>query len=124
VISGAIRDIVLAEQIDQRRRRETLDRKAAIRRLDRWLHQVETLLEANHRSVPEPLVKDIAGFVRTISPKLHRSLLRNREREASRVLDVLFDAQQHLLPSIVDEVGELEDDLSREMTMVALPATA
>jgi len=40
----------------------------------------------------------------TVDPKLHRALLRNRAREASRVLDVLFDAQEYLLPRFAEVV--------------------
>ena len=54
--------------------------------------------------MPEPLVKEIGSFLRDVDPKLHRALIRNRAREASRVLDVLFDAQEYLLPHFA-EVG-------------------
>ena len=43
------------------------------------------------------LIKEIAPFLRALEPKLHRSLLRNRTRDASRVLDILFDAQDPLI---------------------------
>lgn len=76
-----------------------------MRQLDRWLDQVEAMLEEDERTVPEPMVRDIAGFLRGFDSKLHRSLLRNRTREASRVLDVLFDAQESLLPRPVEDVA-------------------
>ena len=69
-----------------------------MRRLDSWLETIETMLEEDRREVPEPLVKEIAGFLREVDPKLHRAMLRNRTRDAARVLDILFDAQEYLLP--------------------------
>lgn len=75
-----------------------------MRQLDRWLNQVESMLEDDRRVVPEPLVKEIAGYLRDVDPKLHRALLRNRAREASRVLDVLFDAQEYLLPRFAEVI--------------------
>lgn len=105
MIVDAIRDIRLAEALDARRREELALRRQSIRTLDVWLQDIESLLERNRRTVPEPLVREIATFVRGVSPKLHRSLLRNREREASRVLDILFGCQEHLMP------GEAGEDL-------------
>jgi hypothetical protein len=84
--------------LDLLRQRELVERKRELRRLDLWLNEVESMLEEDRRTVPEPLIKQMASFLRELDPKLHRALLRNREREASRVLDVLFDAQQALLP--------------------------
>ena len=98
MLSDAIRDIRLAQEDERRRRLESARRRHEVRKLDAWLHHIECLLEENRRTVPEPLVREIATFVRGVSPKLHRSLLRNRERQASRVLDILFDTQQLLLP--------------------------
>lgn len=84
--------------LDLLRQREIVERKRELRRLDLWLDEVESMLEEDRRTVPEPLIKQMASFLRELDPKLHRALLRNREREASRVLDVLFDAQQTLMP--------------------------
>ena len=50
------------------------------------------------------VIREIAAFLREVNPKLHRALLRNRAREASRVLDVLFDAQEYLLPHFAEVV--------------------
>ena len=92
-------------------RRQRLEiQRSAIKRLDGWLETVENMLEEERESVPEPLIREIAAFLREVNPKLHRALLRNRTREASRVLDVLFDAQELALPGFVepahDELGE------------------
>ena len=100
MLSHAVREIKVAEIQNEVRRRQLSRRKEALHQVDSWLEDVETMLEGDQRTVPEPLVKEIAGFLRGIDPKLHRNLLRNRSREAARVLDVLFDAQEHLLPGL------------------------
>jgi hypothetical protein len=98
LLSDAIREISVARELDMKRRRTLFQKRQALRQLDSWMHHVENLLEDNQRTVPESLVKEIGVFVRELNPKLHRHLQRNRTREASRVLDVLFDAQEELLP--------------------------
>jgi hypothetical protein len=100
LLSDAIRDISVARELDLERRRMLFERRQALRQLDSWMHHVENMLEENNRTVPEPLVREIGTFVRALNPKLHRHLQRNRTREASRVLDVLFDAQEELLPRL------------------------
>jgi hypothetical protein len=87
---------------EHRRRQRLLARRADLRQLDLWLNEIESMLEEDQRTVPETLVKDIAGFMRELDPKLHRALLRNRTRDASRVLDILFDAQEYMLPRFVE----------------------
>lgn len=67
------------------------------------------MLEEERETVPEPLIREIAAFLREINPKLHRALLRNRAREASRVLDVLFDAQELVLPGFIEPTYELTE---------------
>jgi hypothetical protein len=78
-----------------------------MRRLDHWLGLVEGILEQDHKTVPEPLVSEIADFIQDIDPKLRRDLARNRARSATRVLDVLFDAQEQLMPRTVTRRGGL-----------------
>ncbi len=92
-------EIRVKRQQDALRQLEMQERRREMRQLDRWLNQVESMLEDDRRVVPEPVVKEIASFLRELDPKLHRALLRNRERDASRILDILFDAQEALLPS-------------------------
>lgn len=104
MLSEAVDEIYRKSAEDAARRRRLLAQRADVRQIDDWLNQVEGMLEDDQRVVPEPLVKQIAGFLREVDPKLHRALLRNRTREASRVLDVLFDAQEYLLPRFA-EVG-------------------
>ena len=52
-------------------------------------------------AVPAPLMDEITRFVRPLSRKLLRALNRNLTRDPVRVLDVLFDVQQLLLPRLM-----------------------
>jgi hypothetical protein len=92
----------VADQLDEQRRQSLLARRQDLKKIDAWLEQVECMLESDQREVPEPLIREIAPYLRALDPKLHRSLLRNRTREASRVLDILFDAQERLLPDLAE----------------------
>ena len=81
--------------------------RSQMRRLDHWLGLVEAMLEHDRKTVPEPLVNEIAEFVQEIDPALYTELMRNRARSAVRVLDVLFDAQEQLMPKTVTRRGGL-----------------
>jgi len=98
LLRDAVRDIADSARREAQRHRRLELQKADIKRLDGWLETVENMLEEEREFVPEPLIREIAAYLREINPKLHRALLRNRTREASRVLDVLFDAQELVLP--------------------------
>ena len=102
MLRDAVRDMWVADKLDEQRRQLALARRQDLKKIDAWLEQVECMLEADQREVPEPLIKEIAPYLRALDPKLHRSLLRNRTREASRVLDILFDAQERLLPVLAE----------------------
>jgi hypothetical protein len=104
LLSEAVDEIYRKRLEQSERQRRLLARRADMRQIDDWLNAVEGMLEEEQRTVPEPLVKEIGSFLRDVDPKLHRALIRNRAREASRVLDVLFDAQEYLLPHFA-EVG-------------------
>ena len=109
MLSAAVRDITDAARQEALRRQRLEIHRSAIKRLDGWLATVEDMLEDDRESVPEPLIREIAAFLREVNPKLHRALLRNRAREASRVLDVLFDAQELCLPGFSEPA--YSDDL-------------
>jgi len=98
LLRDAVDEIKRKDAEEQRRRRLAMARRESMRQLDQWLEQIEQMLEEDRREVPEPVVRDIGVFLRSFDNKLYRALLRNRTREASRVLDVLFDAQEALLP--------------------------
>ena len=102
MLSEAVEEIHRKTREQRERDERVLAERADMRRLDTWLNTVEGMLEGDERTVPELLVKEIGTFLRDVDPKLHRALLRNRAREASRVLDVLFDAQEYLLPRFAE----------------------
>ncbi|MBJ7598266.1 MAG: hypothetical protein JF922_09300 [Candidatus Dormibacteraeota bacterium] len=97
-MSDAVADICRADELAAQRRRQLQERRESIERLDRWLQQVECMLERDRHTVPEDLVGEIGDFVGRIDPKLRNSLMRNQDRQAAAVLDVLFDAQEVVLP--------------------------
>jgi hypothetical protein len=98
MLSEAMADICLADEVAAQRRRRLQERRDAIERLDSWLQQVETMLERDRHTVPEELLGEIGDFVGRIDPKLRNSLMRNGSGEPVAVLDVLFDAQEVVLP--------------------------
>jgi len=102
LLSDAVRDITDSVRREAQRRRRFELQRQDIRRLDAWLETVENMLESDQETVPEPLIREMAAYLRELNPKLHRALLRNRTREASRVLDVLFDAQELVLPGFIE----------------------
>jgi hypothetical protein len=104
VLEDAIISIRSANEMALLRRNTLLTRRRPIQLLDQWLSQVETLIEHNDPVVPEPLIGEIAGFLGKLDPLLCRRLTRNGRRDASRVLDVLFDAEEKFLPRVGETV--------------------
>ena len=98
MLQDAIISIRYANEEALRRHNALRSRRRPIQLIDHWLTQVETLMERNDRVVPEPLIGEIARFLRKLDPRLHGRLQRNSKREASRVLDVLFEAEEQFLP--------------------------
>lgn len=101
MLSEAIDEIHREFQAAADRRDEDLRRRADVRTVDAFLLQIENLIE-NHRSeVPPELMEEIVRFTRPFSRKLLRALNKNVTRDPVRVLDVLFDVQQLLLPRLL-----------------------
>ncbi len=105
MLSQAAIEIHRCHALEEQRQRQSKDCRRQMRQLDAWLNAVEGMLEGEQRTVPEQLVKQIAGFLRAVDPKLHRALLRNRSRDAARVLDVIFNAQESLVPRPAEVVA-------------------
>jgi hypothetical protein len=101
MLSEAIDEIHREFQAAADRRDQELHRRADVRRVDEFLLLVEDLIENQRGPVPAPLMDEITRFVRPISRKLLRALNRNITRDPVRVLDVLFDVQQFLLPRLM-----------------------
>ena len=105
MLQDAIMSIRRANDESERRRSAMVSRRRPIQLLDHWLSQVETLVERNHRVVPEPLIGEISVFLRALDPLLSRKVRNNGKRDAVLVLDVLFEAEEKFLPAL-----EFEDD--------------
>ena len=101
MLSDAIDEIRREYQAAADRREEELRRRADVRTVDTFLLQVENLIENRRAEVPLPLMEEIIRFTRPCSRKLLRALNRNVTRDPVRVLDVLFDVQQLLLPRLL-----------------------
>lgn len=101
MLSDAIEEIHREFEAASQRREHELRRRADVRRVDEFLLSVEDIIENRRGAVPAPLMDDITRFVRPFSRKLLRALNRNVTRDPVRVLDVLFDVQQLLLPRLM-----------------------
>ena|SRR5918911_749419 len=101
MLSDAIKEIHREYQEAADRHDREARRRADVRRVDAFLLQIEDLIERRQTEVPAPLMDEIVRFVRPISRKLLRALNRNVTRDPVRVLDVLFDVQQLLLPKLL-----------------------
>jgi hypothetical protein len=101
MLSEAIEEIRREYQAASDRRDEEDRRRAEVRRVDAFLLQVENLIEFRQPEVPAALMEEIVRFVRPLSRKLLRQLNRNVTRDPVRVLDVLFDVQQLVLPKLL-----------------------
>jgi hypothetical protein len=101
MLSDAIDEIHRELQVAADRQAEDVRRRADVRRVDGFLLVIENLIERRRGEVPPPLMDDIVCFTRPFSRKLLRALNRNVTRDPVRVLDVLFDVQQLLLPRLL-----------------------
>jgi hypothetical protein len=101
MLSDAIEEIHREFEAAADRRNQELKRRADVRRVDDYLLSIEDIIENHRGAVPVPLMDDITRFVRPLSRKLLRAINRNITRDPVRVLDVLFDCQQLLLPRLM-----------------------
>ena len=101
MLSDAIEEIHREFDAAANRREQAMRRRADVRRVDEFLLSVEDIIENRRGAVPAPLMDEITRFIRPVSRKLLRALNRNVARDPVRVLDVLFDVQQLLLPRLM-----------------------
>lgn len=101
MLSDAIDEIHREFEAAANRRERELRRRADVRRVDEFLLLIEDIIENKRGGVPAPLMDEITRFVRPFSRKLLRALNRNVSRDPVRVLDVLFDVQQLVLPKLM-----------------------
>jgi hypothetical protein len=100
MIENANVSIRLADDAALRRHNELVARRRPVQLLDRWLNQVETLIERDEPVVPSSLMGEIAGFLGKQDRRLYRRLRTKGNLEAWRVLDVLFEAEEQFLPRL------------------------
>lgn len=84
------------------RRYELLSRRHPIRLVDSWLSKLEALMLQKNPVVPEPLMTEIAGFIGRLDKRLYRRLQRRGGRKTSFVLNLLFEAEEGLLSTLVE----------------------
>lgn len=101
MLSDAIDEIHREFQAAADRHDQELRRRADVRRVDEFLLCIEDIIESRKGPVPAATMDEITRFVRPLSRKLLRALNRNVTRDPVRVLDVLFDVQQLLLPRLM-----------------------
>ena len=101
MLCDAIEEIHREFEAAADRRNQELKRRADVRQVDDFLLSIEDIIENRRGPVPAPLIEEITRFVHPLSRKLLRALNRNVTRDPVRVLDVLFDAQQLLLPRLM-----------------------
>lgn len=100
MLKDAMISIRRANQVARRRHNALLLHRRPVRLLDHWLDQVETLIERNEVSVPEPLLGEIAGFLGQQDPLLYLRLRGYPKLKASHVLKLLFEAEEQFLPRL------------------------
>ena len=96
MLSDAIRDIDTAIQIHRAERERRVEMRSGFARAEAYMWQIEDMLEDGNRHVPDPLVIEIARFVRPHSRRLARQLTRDPEHDPVQVLEVLFDVQERI----------------------------
>ena len=96
MLSDAIRDIHEAMRLDRAERQRRREMRAGFERAEAYMWQIEEMLEDGNPHVPDPLVIEIARFVRPHSRRLARMLTRDPEHSPVQVLDVLFDVQERI----------------------------
>ena len=89
--------IEYANQAALRRRSALRSGRYPIELVDRWVNEVETLIEHKNRVVPEPLITEIAGFLGLTDTGIYRRLRRSGKPEAGTLLEMLFLVEERLL---------------------------
>jgi len=105
MLCDAIRDIDDAVRRDREERERQTASRATFQRAEGYMWQIEEMLEDGAHHVPDPMVIEIARFVRPISRRLARLLTGDPERDPAQVLDVLFDVQERIQRQTLGPLG-------------------
>jgi hypothetical protein len=109
VLADAIRDIDNAVRLDREERERRAGARASFERAEHYVWTIEEMLEDGVDRVPDPLVIEIARFVRPFSRRLARMLTRDPDRNPVQVLDVLFDVQERIQRQTLAQEEELAE---------------
>jgi hypothetical protein len=108
MLCDAIRDIDRAVRLDREERERRAAMRASFQRAEGYMWHIEEMLESGAERVPDPMVTEIARFVRPYSRRLARMLTRDPERNPVQVLDVLFDVQERIQRQTMARLGLTE----------------
>lgn len=108
MLCDAIRDIDRAVRLDREERERRAAMKASFQRAEGYMWQIEEMLESGTERVPDPMVTEIARFVRPFSRRLARLITRDPDRNPVQVLDVLFDVQERIQRQTMARLGLTE----------------
>ena len=108
MLSDAIRDIDEATRLSREERERRREMRAGFQRAEGYMWQIEEMLEDGAAHVPDPMVTEIARFVRPYSRRMARVLTRDAERNPVQVLDVLFDVQERIQQQTMGHLGLTE----------------
>jgi hypothetical protein len=117
MLEDAIISIGHANEAARDRNDALLAHRLPVRMLDHWLNQIEMLMERNVHAVPARLVGEIAGFLGEQDPILYRRLRARKQVRASQVLDLLFEAEEELLPRVARYTEVLADELTPDQRL-------
>jgi hypothetical protein len=95
VIADAIVEIQARQLRDDRELRRRARARAPLRQAEVYAHELEELLLKGQRKVPAELAEEIRVFVQEQSPEIAPSLRDAVWMHAHRLLDLLFDLQEH-----------------------------
>jgi hypothetical protein len=101
VLADANLSIRCADRAALLRRHAMFSRRHPLDLVDSWLSELEALMLQKKPVVPEPLMTEIAGFIGRLDARLYRRLQRSGARKTRLVLDMLFEAEEGLLLTLV-----------------------
>ena len=95
MISDAILEIQARQRWDERELQRRARARGPLRQAEVYAHGLEELLLNGRRKVPAALAVEIRLFVNAQSPEIAPGLRDTVRMHAHRLLDLLFDLQEH-----------------------------
>jgi len=94
---------IAAREAEQRARRREAGRTREVRLIDAWLDRVETILEAEEPDLSPHMRREIQSLLNEIDPHFGDEMAKGPP--PAQVLDLLFDAQERVLPRATRSEG-------------------